>query len=172
MMNDTVKIALYQGISIESKVIRWQTRSIYSHVVAILPDGSVIEAWHKGGVSHIQPKTDGFKVNILLSCLSKNHTPCTKVDIFEIEIPENMEQRYYSFLEKRIGCKYDFYSIFRFLSRKSGQENDKWFCSELIFAALVYAHSPPLSRINSCDVSPQLLSLSNDLKFVQQVITI
>src|SRR5215469_1941664 len=40
-----MRIALYQGKSLISLLIRWQTRSRYSHAAFLLDDGSVIEAW-------------------------------------------------------------------------------------------------------------------------------
>ena len=40
-----MRIALYQGKSLISLLIRWQTRSQYSHAAFLLDDGSVIEAW-------------------------------------------------------------------------------------------------------------------------------
>lgn len=40
-----MRIALYQGKSAISRLIRWQTRSQYSHAAFLLDDGSVIEAW-------------------------------------------------------------------------------------------------------------------------------
>src|SRR5579871_6249457 len=40
-----MRIALYQGKSPISLLIRWQTRSRYSHAAFLLDDGSVIEAW-------------------------------------------------------------------------------------------------------------------------------
>jgi hypothetical protein len=40
-----MRIALYQGKSLISRAIRWQTRSQYSHAAFLLDDGSLIEAW-------------------------------------------------------------------------------------------------------------------------------
>lgn len=112
-----MKILAYRGKSWISKAIRWQTRSKYSHIGVLLQDGTVIEAWHKGGVRRI-PR------------FSVGHKPGTPIDVFEITAPFE-EKAAQIFLERRVGSAYDFHSIFRFLTRRSAAVNDKWFCSEL-----------------------------------------
>lgn len=154
----TVRIALFEGVSVVSRLIRWQTRSSYSHVAAIMQDGSVIEAWHKGGVRHVHS-------------LDFLHTPGTLVHIFEVNIPDHFQVDYFDFLMLQVGKKYDFRSVFRFITRKRGMSDGKWFCSELVFEALQYANIVPLRRIQSQDVSPQLLSLSPFLKYKEKIIT-
>ena len=146
-----IRIALYRGTSIISRLIQWQTRSVYSHAAALLDDDSVIEAWHCGGVSHVPT-------------LQSNHTPDTPVDIFIVRSTLGQQEIYERFLKRQVGEKYDFQAVFRFLSRVPASKNNKWFCSELVAAALNSAGLPPLARIYPAEVSPKLLSLSQKLK--------
>lgn len=147
-----IQIALYKGKSTISRLIRWQTRSQYSHAAALLDDGSVIEAWHIGGVRHAPS-------------LMANHTPGTQVDIYTVPCAVRQQKVYETFLVAQIGKKYDFKSVFRFASHVSARETGKWFCSELVTAALNEANLNPLARINPAEVSPQLLSISPELKY-------
>ena len=120
-----MKILAFKGKSWVSRAIRWQTRSIYSHIAVQLGDGTVIEAWSKGGVVHRESFRDG-------------HTPGTKVDVFTINPISNFdEQAAKDYLLAQIGKKYDFGSVLRFLSRRKSKANNKFFCSELAESALL-----------------------------------
>jgi len=118
-----MRILAYRGLSVVSKAIRFQTRSPYSHVAMELDDGTVVEAWHKGGVSH----SSSFRAL---------HTHRTPVDVFAIRPPFDKEAAE-RFLLSQVGKGYDFASVFRFLTRRKAPANDKWFCSELVEAAMI-----------------------------------
>lgn len=128
-------------------LIRWQTRSRYSHAAILLDDGHIIESWQKGGVqiSHIKDwsKIDAYSVDGM--------TP----DQWETAI---------KFAKSQLGKKYDFRSIFRFLSKRKAPDNSKWFCSELVYAALTVAGVELLRNIESSEVSPAILSYSPKLR--------
>jgi len=116
-----MKILAYQGISPISRAIRWQTRSLYSHIGVELDDGTVVEAWHKGGV---QRSRDFAAI----------HTRGTLVDVFGIgpDIDSDAAEKW---LLEQVGKAYDFRSVFRFLTRRHAPANDRWFCSELAESA-------------------------------------
>ena len=118
-----MRILAYKGVSLISKAIRWQTRSPFSHIAVELDDKTVVEAWHKGGVVH----TSSFRAV---------HTPGTEVVAFNIIQPYNAYE-VERFLLDQVGKKYDFQSVFRFVSRRKAPANDKWFCSELAEAAFI-----------------------------------
>lgn len=126
-----MKILAYRGRGLISKAIQWQTRSPYSHVAIELPNGLVIEAWHKGGVS----QSPSYRTL---------HTGGTKVDVFGIDIKFDLH-RVERFLTEQIGKKYDFNAVARFISRRDEPADDKWFCSELVLAAMPFLlrHIPP-----------------------------
>lgn len=120
-----MKILAYRGKSLISKAIRFQTRSPYSHIGVQLSDGSVVEAWHKGGVQHVESP-------------STLHTKGTKVDVYRIDrvFDAATAER---FLLEQVGKKYDFSAVARFLSRRNSSANDKYFCSELAEYACLFA---------------------------------
>lgn len=140
-------IAQYQGKSLISKLIRGQTRSLWSHTAAVLSDGSVIEAWHKGGVSHVKN-------------LSVNHTPGTAVDLFRIKCTPEQAAGFEDHLLQIVGKKYDFRSVFRFLTKVPAIINDQWFCTEAVVDALNCNNLYPQCRICPAEMSPQLLGIA------------
>ena len=152
----SIKILQFQGKSLISRLIRWQTRSVYSHSALLTSDNTVIEAWHKGGVQEVDS-------------ISTLHTPGTKVDVFKFTWKVD-EVAVEEFARKQVGCSYDFLAILRFLSRRSYTKNKKWFCSELIAAATKHA-GYPLIRLPSYEVSPRDIAGSAKLRYVETIVT-
>lgn len=145
-----MRILQYQGLSLMSRAIRWQTRSAYSHTALELDDGSVIEAW-TSGVRHTKtPWTD--------------HKKGTVVDFYEIKA-EFDSAFAESWLRSQIGKKYDFQGIVRFMTRRDHPENDSWFCSELALTALDKA-GVSLLHLPSAHASPRDVGISPLLKLV------
>jgi uncharacterized protein YycO len=64
------------------------------------------------------------------------------------------------FLEGEIGCGYDYRSIFRFLTRTKAGSKNRWFCSELVFAAIDRSRFRLLQRVSEWAVAPGHLRLS------------
>lgn len=147
-----MKILAYQGISLVSKAIRWQTRSPWSHIGILLSDGRTVEAWHKGGV-------------VISANQRKNHTIGTKIAVFRIDF-EFYEEKVEASLLSEVGKKYDFRSVFRFVSRRNAPADDRWFCSELAHAKLPFL----LERVNSAHVSPRDLVMSPYLKLEREFV--
>ena len=96
----------------------------------------------------------------------------TRVDIFRVEgLSMSEGQKAINFAHEQIGKGYDFLSIARFLIRSQSRrkESGRWFCSELVFAALRKAGVDLLERIEPCDVSPGMLALSPRLILDEQI---
>lgn len=151
-------IALYKGKSWLSRAIQWQTRSPYSHAAWLLKDGSVIEAWQHGGVAHN-------------SSLSSVHTPGTTVDIYFVGgLADDLSE---AWLRGQIGTAYDWHSVFRFLSRRNEDAADraKWFCSELVYCALLAGGVKALANTEPWEVSPGLLARSPLLEYIGTMTT-
>ena len=134
-------ILLFRGKGLMSALIRWQTRSKYSHAALLTREGTVIEAWQFAGVREIELKSwEG-------------------VDAFDVEGLFNKDwDNVIDFARSKIGCKYDWLAIARFISRRSGIRNDRWFCSELVFAAFLRSGIRLLARIPMWKVHPGMLS--------------
>lgn len=137
------KILLFRGRGFISWLIRWQTRSEYSHAALMLPDGSIIEAW----------MTKGVRQHWLKDWID--------VDVFSVHgmTPEQWA-RAINYARAQIGKKYDWLAVIRFLSRFRQPPNDRWFCSELVFQAIEIAGIRLLRYVRAGEVSPGLLARS------------
>lgn len=146
-------IAIYQGKSIISRIIRAFNWSVYSHVAWIDDnDFTVTEAWCRGGVTRVATP----------SC---NHTPGTPVDLFIVP-SETLEQTAIirQFLNDQVGKKYDYAGILGFVFRiKRLHRKHKWFCSELVAEAYATA-GLPLMHLPSFKIYPGMLASSPLLK--------
>jgi hypothetical protein len=139
-------ILLYKGKSLISKAIQWQTFGPYSHAAWWCWDGTVIEAWHKGGVSH-NPSPATL------------HTPGTEIDVFNI--PGVNDAVVAALLREEIGKKYDFAPVLRGFPLRLNRDNpDKWFCSELVFDKVRKSGIDLLREVPAFKVHPTLMSYS------------
>ena len=154
-----------KGISFTSRLIRKYQRGFpYTHIAYVLsldkPNNPiVIEAWHMPMKFYWKfPFVRGGKVyNYRFSI---NHTPGTKFTIFSVEVTEKQKKDIENFLFDQIGKEYDFKGILGFATYSDVQDMDKWFCSELVFAAFKYAGIDLLKNIEPYKVSPRLFLLS------------
>ena len=141
---------LYRGKGIVSWLIRWQTRSQYSHAALLFSDGLLVESMQGYGV----------RVRAL--------DPKEEVDQFEVKgITAHEVAKVREFALGEVGHGYDYWAIVRFISRNRMPDNERWFCSEFDFAALRFAGIKLLERIEDWAVSPALLALSPLLKSVE-----
>lgn len=136
-----MKLLMYRGKSLVSKAVKLQTRSPYSHAAVQFSDGKIIEAWHTGG------KWPWEGTVRWIAHPWEGHSPNTPVDTYLLaESYEEDAAREYA--ELQTGKKYDFSSVFRFVSRRDAASNDKMFCSELAWeicnaGGLVLLHANP-----------------------------
>jgi hypothetical protein len=148
-------IALYQGVSFISRVIRWRDWSDFSHAAWQSPrDGSVIEAW-TGGVRHV-------------ASLDTLHTPGTRVLLLEPQLDSEEVASLERFLMSQVGKPYDYRSVWHFICRRPPHpaDQDRWFCSELLFAGFQMIGRPLLLRVPRWKVTPGMLALSTELREV------
>jgi uncharacterized protein YycO len=133
-----IRLVFFKSKGFISKAIQWQTRSPYSHV-AIQLDNVMYESYHVGGVR-------------------KDRKPEAGCEIYELTCAVN-EDAVRGFLESKLGMKYDFIMVARFLTRRSATENNKWFCSELVMAA-IEAAGVKLLNAEPHNVSPRDLFMT------------
>ena len=147
-------ILAYKGTSLwPSKMIRWFSWSDYSHIAWLTEQGEVIEAWPP-------------KVRICKS-FDEGHTPGTHVDIYEVVgLTSGDRETIETFLRNQVGKKYDWRGVFHFVTRNGNNSRTKWFCSELVFKALLKADIKLLKGIPPYKVTPGMLVLSPLLKYV------
>lgn len=152
-----VYIALHKGPGLIGTLIRWQTRSAYSHASLLCVGDGVIEAREGHGVrrmTKLDPK------------------PSEEIDLFCIAAASPMQlHAVWAFAQAQVGKPYDYTMVARFISRRqaSRKESGRWFCSELAFAAFLHAGLPLLRDTQPWEVSPGLLARSTHLSFVKCV---
>jgi uncharacterized protein YycO len=139
-----LRIALFRGRGFFSTLIRWQTDGRYAHAAFVLPSGKLIESWQGDGVRE------------------KWLEDREGVEVFEIAgMTSAQSLAIENWLEGKKGLEYDWRGVFRFLSRrKPKKENNKWFCSELVFQGCAKAGIALLARTKAVEVSPALLARS------------
>lgn len=142
-----MRIALFKGKSLISSLIKWQSRSAYSHA-AIVDD-----------FGHVWESREGKGVQWMESVSASDACP---VDLFYVATTPEQDAQILSFLKAQEGKPYDWTMVLRFISRRqaSREQAGKWFCSELVFAAFQAAGVQLLQRVEPWAVSPGLLALS------------
>ncbi len=144
-----VKIAFYKAKgNWQNKIIRWWTKSPYSHAELVLPDG---KTWI--GISPF-----------LTSKVSSRENPTFNEDnwdFVELEITEEQYDVILDFYNETKGCKYDWIGMLlsQFLPFRI-KRREKWYCSEWIAYALRIAnvvHWKVVKIYDRCDLSPGVL---------------
>jgi uncharacterized protein YycO len=146
------KVNLYvfavKGKGLGPFVIRFFTRSVYSHVGIFSNDENLgYESITKKGVVAIKKLSDDKDLDLLVIKL----------------LPQQREQ-ILNFLNQQLGKAYDWKAVINVLNyKRDWRENDKWFCSELVARAFEIAGirllNKPCGRITPADVvSSPLLS--------------
>jgi uncharacterized protein YycO len=148
-------IACFRGKGVVSDLIRWQTRGQYSHVAWLLPTGRVIESHFVGGV---QISESPFVLNGINA----------DFDVFSVKCLTGVQcASISSFLRRQIGRKYDYLGIIRFLAGINRDNENRWFCSELVAEACELA-GRPLLKTDAWKISPESLAWSTELVQVEQ----
>ena len=148
-------MALHRGAGLIGTAIRWQTRSQYSHASLVYADRS-------GNPSNLSIESREFR-GVRRHIITPEEWKA--VDLFDVpSMSAAMWHDAFTFAHRQLGKGYDWRGVARFVTRIPATENDRWFCSELVCAALRYAGERVLQRIDCCEVSPGLLRLSNALQ--------
>ena len=146
-----MRILAYKGISPLSRIIRWQTRSEYSHI-AIEYDGIVIEAL--GTLGRV----------VLARDYREFHTDGTEVDVFAV--PGLYADLAWRWALEQVGLPYDYRGVMKFVSRRPAAINGRWLCSELAAAACGVG-GVELLRIPAHESSPRDVVASPVLEWVE-----
>lgn len=122
-------IFLVKNDTFISRIIRWITRSEYSHC------GVFLDSMH---IYHTE-YNQGLRITHSLY-------PKGKVEVYRANIPFDNE-KLHSFICDNIGNKYDFGEILKVLFRINKKETDsEYICSSLVREAFLYA-----SGVDVCD---------------------
>ena len=149
-----MRIHFYRGSGFLGWAIRWRTWGKYAHV-AIEIDGWIYEAIEGKGV---------IKRAICSSPEKCNPCNCQEKSDLVLKAPKAIKGRAKRFLEDQVGKPYDYWAILGFVSRRNRQEDDKFFCSELLAEMMVHCGLPLFDRVDAWKISPSLASISPNLR--------
>jgi len=118
-----MKAAFYKGTrpglaGVYNHLVRWWTRSDFSHVELVLSSG---RAWSASFA-------DGGVRNKLIDFDTKNW--------ILIDLPPELEQGAEAWFRSHCGAKYDLLGNLQFLLAPIPHSKGRWFCSEAVAAAL------------------------------------
>jgi uncharacterized protein YycO len=149
-----MRILLYKGRSVLSRLIRFRTWSEYSHAALEIEGDLIVDAW-KSGVRKIETPHEG-------------HDPETVIHAYRVpDMTDEERARIREFALSQVGRPYDYRGVLRFLSRRDPRrENRRWFCSELVFASFLRGGIELLARVPAHRVSPGELARSPLLRKV------
>tara|TARA_R110000824_G_scaffold15086_1_gene63706 strand:- start:1284 stop:1745 length:462 start_codon:yes stop_codon:yes gene_type:complete len=125
-----IKVAFYKGGGdLFNKIVRWWTKSPYSHVELILPDDVT---WIRIGP---------FSSSKLCAIKKEKWDP-KNWDFISITVTSEQVETIKEFFERTKGCKYDWWGmILSHLIPFKVKQRGKWYCSEWI------AHALRVSRV-------------------------
>lgn len=129
-------------------LIRWGTRSAWSHVAAVSPDGSRVL-----GAKFFQ--------GVCWEPIEAARHWQTKIG--HATLPAADEDSFWGFLEAQIGKPYDKLAIIGIgLADRHWAREDAWICSELIAAAAMAAGTPVQAE-EPCMLTPRDLWISPEI---------
>lgn len=141
-----LQVAFYKSSfgDLFDKAISWWTKGPYSHCELVLPNGQCFSSSPRDGGVRIKDidLTDG------------------KWDIWTLKIDSDGDiARIVEWGRQHLGKGYDWFGVFGFVFAPFHQEKDKWFCSEVIAAALQsqgYLLGASPSRLSPTDLYNEL----------------
>lgn len=142
-------VVLYSGRSPIARAIRWQTRGRYSHAAVVgVDDAGRMALWEA---------KEFFGVR----CRDVAAADWSDADWYEV-VPAYDGCRAVGFLNAQVGKGYDYTMVARFVTRRQASRRtcNRWFCSELVYAAFLVGGRPIFERTEPWEVSPDLLSRS------------
>jgi uncharacterized protein YycO len=143
-----VKIILFKGRGLFSKLIQWKTNSQYSHAAILLPDGeTIIESWQGAGVR------------------KKKMTDWEDTETFNVDYDPFYTQMIINFLETQKGKDYDYLGALGIALNKNIHNKNKFFCFKLVFAAFQYIGVNLLERTEPHECTGNLLYRSSKIYY-------
>lgn len=141
-----MRLYFYRGKGVGAALIRWFSRSKYSHVSIAFADGTVYEACAFKGVRKTTLKS------------TKGVTPYA----FKLGVPIDPEAvRIFCEAEIKAGTEYDYWGVICFMLRiKPRRSNSRYFCSEFGMDAVAVGGVGLLERVDSFKVWPDAMSWS------------
>ncbi len=114
-----VKLLFTKTRTMESAAVRFVTWSQYSHVDLVTRSGLAVGAVLGQGVVQVP-------LDVRLAKASRYAFAYVVADSYAVE----------AFVDQQLGKPYDLTALIGMMARRDWQKDDRWFCSELVAAAL------------------------------------
>jgi len=151
----TLYLQLHKGTSFFSRLIRWQTRSPYSHASVWFADDSEL------GTGVVIESMEGHGVRKIPADWHAAARQAGTIMLYRVpSLTDGQIATILSFMHGEIGKKYDWAAVFKFVTRRKHAHDDKWFCSELVFEAFKEAGVALLNNTEAWAVWPGQLAHS------------
>lgn len=143
-----VKLQFVLGYGLSSRAISWFSAGHFSHVDAVLPDGSLLGArsdtvgGKPPGVQIRPPFYEKWKERVVMTL--PNSAP--------------YEAGFLAFLNAQLYKPYDSTAIWGFVAGRDWRDERDWFCSELQTAALEACQALPVLYTPQNKVTPAALA--------------
>jgi len=137
-----IRYQFVTGTGFTSKAVAWFGGGVFSHVDAVLSDGSLLGARLDGGVSVRPPYYDHWSRRV----------------VFSLPTTAQQDEQWRNFLVDQLGKPYDKTAIWGFATGRDWREDDSWFCSELAAAALEMAGGCPVLYTPANKITPSGLA--------------
>lgn len=161
-----IRFRLYKGRSLVSRIIRFLNWSEYSHASLETSKKTEVEAWSGTGIKEFL--SGGLVREVPVGT---QHDPKTVVDIYEpVDMPEEIAQRIEARIRSKVGKKYDWRGVFKFLTRREPLHDDIWFCSELVAWACEMEGWPLLNKHHSKIFPADIAYSPRTLKVESQIV--
>lgn len=132
-----------------SRLIQTFERGWPSHVDVVLGDGTLLGARSDS----VGGKPPGVQIR------PQGYEPIEHSQRINLACTPEQETKFLNFLMTQIGKPYDKLAIAAFPFRRDWRENDSWFCSELVAAALEAAWFPQPLANSVNEITPRDLLL-------------
>jgi uncharacterized protein YycO len=126
-------------------IVRKSTRSQFSHVDIVLPDGQLLGSQmrtHFGSGVQLRPA---------------DYEKFTRIARYHVDVPDGVSDKIIFWARTQIGKPYDLPGVLGiFFGKRDWHEDDSWFCSEYVAEAFNYAGFPLITeQVNR--VTPEML---------------
>ena len=127
-----MKLQFVRSNNIVSDFIAWYSHGLYSHVDAVMPDGSLL------GARLDSFKIDGKEIRPGVQIRPANYETWSRICQVDLT-PKTQEQpaEWEAWLRSKVGYGYDEKAIWGFLFDENKTQADSYMCSELQTAALI-----------------------------------
>jgi hypothetical protein len=142
--------------SLSSEAIRMFEHGPWSHVDAVMPEGSLLGA----RAEHINGIPSGVQIR------PSDYLPFSVKKIVSLEVPQDVADKFYALATSQIGKPYDFEALAGVFIGRNWRDEGSWDCSEVMAWCLESSvlHHPlavPCNRVTPDDFYLVLSVLTN-----------